>query len=83
MPRVGNDAASEFERGRKGGGAMRDTIVVTIDRDDVLAPQSLPADLIQKFAVVERQRPRHWIWTLIASTFLTMLGLVVWLANRI
>ena len=62
---------------------MRDRSAVAIDLDDVLSPDYPPTELTQKFAVAERRRPRHWIWTLIASTFLTMLGLVVWLANRI
>jgi uncharacterized membrane protein YcjF (UPF0283 family) len=80
--RVENEAASEFQRRRKGREAMRNGSVVTIDRDYDLAPHYLPADLTEKFAVAERRR-RHWIWTLVVSTLLMMMGLAVWLANRI
>jgi len=62
--------------------AMRNASVVAIDQDDVLTPHYLPAHLTKKFAVAERRR-RRWIWTLILSTLLTMMGLVVWLVNRI
>jgi hypothetical protein len=62
---------------------MRNRSVVAIDQDDTLAPHYLPADLSVKFAVAEQRRRRHWIWTLIVSSLLTMMGLVVWLANRI
>ena len=77
-----SDAARRGQRGRKGREAMRNGRVVAIDQDDTLAPHYLPADLSIKFAVAERRR-RHWIWTLIVSTLLTMMGLVIWLANRI
>jgi hypothetical protein len=62
---------------------MKDRSMVAIDRDEALAPPYIPADLTQKFAVLEQQRRRHWIWTLIVSTGLTTMGLVIWLANRL
>jgi len=62
---------------------MRDRSMVAIDRDEVLAPHYIPEDLTEKFAVLEQQRRRHWIWTFIVSTGLTTMGLVIWLVNRL
>lgn len=62
---------------------MRNERAVPMTQDDVFSPHYLPADVCEKFAVSERRRRKHfWIWTLVVSTLLTMMGVAIWLANK-
>lgn len=53
------------------------------EEDDAFSPHHLPPELHETFAAAEQRRRRHfWIWTLIVSTMLSMMGMAIWLANR-
>ena len=61
---------------------MKNESAVAIDEDVVSSPHYLPAEMRWEFAA-ERHGRHSWIWTLIASTMLTTMGLAVWLANKL
>ena len=71
------------ERQRKGGEGMRNESAIRIDEDEVFSPHYLPAGLHEKFDAADQRRRRNfWIWTVIVSTMLSIMGLAVWLANK-
>jgi hypothetical protein len=80
---VKSQQCRRLKAGSKGDEAMRNERVTRFDADDVFSPHYLPAELSEKFVAAEQRRRRHfWIWTLIVSMMLSMMGMAIWLANR-